>query len=108
MSDSSDYSEKRAFFDRVLTVYGRNPVLETLQNETLVGHALQLAENKREGGIVGEIIKSAQRLGVPIKIHSRGELARISKNGKQDQGVAVDVLCPSFRQLDDFLAEPAA
>jgi 23S rRNA (guanosine2251-2'-O)-methyltransferase len=108
MSDSSDYSEKRAFFDRVLTVYGRNPVLETLQNETLVCHALHLAENNREGGIVGEIIKSAKRLGVPIKIHSRGELARISKNGKQDQGVAVDVLCPSFRQLDDFLAEPAA
>jgi 23S rRNA (guanosine2251-2'-O)-methyltransferase len=106
MAESTAYTEKRAFFDRVLTVYGRNPVLEILQNETLVCHALHLAENNREGGIIGEIIKCATRLGVPTKIHSREELARISKNGRQDQGVAVDVLCPSFRQLGDFLAEP--
>jgi 23S rRNA (guanosine2251-2'-O)-methyltransferase len=105
MPESPEYTEKRAFFDRVLTVYGRNPVLETLQNETLVCHALHLAESNREGGIVGEITKCAQRMGVPIKIHSREALARISKNGKQDQGVAVDVLCPSFRSLDDFLAK---
>lgn len=108
MTESSDYTEKRAFFDRVLTVYGRNPVLETLQNETLACHALHLAESNREAGIVAQIRQCAQRLGVPIKIHSREELARISKNGKQDQGVAVDVLCPSFRNLDDFLAAPSA
>ena len=41
---------------------------------------------------------------MPIKLHSREELARISKNGKQDQGVAVDVMCPSFRSLEDYLA----
>jgi len=105
MPESSDYTEKRAFFDRVLTVYGRNPVLETLQNENLVCHALHMAESNREGGIIVEITKCAQRLGVPIKRHSREALARISKNGKQDQGVAVDVLCPAFRSLDDFLAE---
>jgi 23S rRNA (guanosine2251-2'-O)-methyltransferase len=107
MPESPDYTEKRAFFDRVLTVYGRNPVLETLQNETLVCHAVHLAESNRQGGIIGEITKYAQRLGVPIKIHSREALARISKNGKQDQGVAVDVLCPTFRSLDDLLAERA-
>jgi 23S rRNA (guanosine2251-2'-O)-methyltransferase len=108
MSESPDYTEKKAFFDRVLTVYGRNPVLETLLNETLVCHALHLAESNRDAGIIGEIKKCAQRLGVPIKFHSREELARISKNGKQDQGVALDVLCPKFRRLDDFLVEPAA
>jgi 23S rRNA (guanosine2251-2'-O)-methyltransferase len=108
MSESPDYTEKKAFFDRVLTVYGRNPVLETLQNDTLVCHALHLAESNRDAGIIGEIKKCAQRLGVPIKFHSREALARISKNGKQDQGVALDVLCPKFRQLDDFLVEPTA
>lgn len=105
MPESPDYTEKRAFFDRVLTVYGRNSVLETLQNKNLVCHALHMAESNRDGGIIGEITKCAQRLGVPIKLHSREALARISKNGKQDQGVAVDVLCPAFRSLDDFLAE---
>lgn len=105
MPDSSEYADKKSFFDRVLTVYGRKPVLETLQNKTLVCHALHLAHSNRDAGIVGEIKQLAERLGVPIKIHSRDELARISKNGKQDQGVAVDVLCPSFRSLDDFLTE---
>tara|TARA_B110000503_G_scaffold21110_1_gene32025 strand:+ start:27091 stop:27867 length:777 start_codon:yes stop_codon:yes gene_type:complete len=105
MTESSDYSEKKSFFDKVLTVYGRKAVLETLQNETLVCHALHLAHSNREAGIVADIRQRAQLLGIPVKIHSREELARISKSGKQDQGVAVDVLCPSFSNLEDFLAK---
>ena len=106
MPEPNDYNEKKAFFDKVLTVYGRKSVLETLQNETLVCHAVHLAQSNREAGIIGEIRQCAQRLGVPVKEHSREALARISKNGKQDQGVAVDVVCPSFRNLEAFLAEP--
>jgi 23S rRNA (guanosine2251-2'-O)-methyltransferase len=105
MSASPEYSEKKAFYDSVLTVYGRKPVLETLQNEALECHAVHLAESNREAGIVADIRQLAERRGVPVKVHSREALARISKNGKQDQGVAVDVLCPSFRGLDDFLAQ---
>lgn len=105
MSDHPDYQEKKSFFDRVLTVYGRKAVLETLQDKTLECHALHLAQSNREGGIVSEIRQRAQSLGVPIKEHTREALARISKNGKQDQGVAVDVLCPSFRNLENYLAE---
>jgi 23S rRNA (guanosine2251-2'-O)-methyltransferase len=107
MPASSDYREKKSFFDRVLTVYGRKPVLETLENKTLVCHALHLAHSNREAGIVTDIKHRAEALGVPVKFHSREELARISKNGKQDQGVAVDVLCPSFRGLADFLEQPS-
>jgi 23S rRNA (guanosine2251-2'-O)-methyltransferase len=105
MPDRSDYLEKKSVFDRVLTVYGRKPVLETLQDETLVCHAVHLAHSNREAGIIADIRQCAQKLGVPVKLHSREELARISKNGKQDQGVAVDVVCPSFRSLEDYLAE---
>lgn len=105
MPESPDYLEKKAFFDRVLTVYGRKPVLETLQDATLQCHALHLAHSNQEAGIVRDIRREAQRHGVPIKLHSREELARISRNGKQDQGVAVDVLCPAFRSLDDYLAQ---
>ncbi len=105
MTESSDYSEKKSFFDKVLTVYGRKAVLETLQNKTLVCHALHLAHSNREAGIVADIRQRAQLLGIPVKTHSREELARISKSGKQDQGVAVDVLCPSFSNLGDFLAK---
>ena len=61
---------------------------------TLRCHALHLADNNREGGIVAEMTAQAARRGVAVLRHSRAELARISKNGKQDQGVAVDVACP--------------
>jgi 23S rRNA (guanosine2251-2'-O)-methyltransferase len=105
MSKQSDYNAKKSFLDSVLTVYGRKPVLESLQDETLSCHAVHLAHTNRDDGIVAEIRRRAQSLGVPIKLHSREELARISKNGKQDQGVAVDILCPSFRRLADYLAE---
>lgn len=108
MTESPDYREKRAFFDRVLTVYGRKPVLETLQDDTLQCHALHLAHSNREAGIVQDIRREAQRLGIPVKLHSREELARISRNGRQDQGVAVDVLCPSFQSLDEYIAQPTA
>lgn len=106
MPDQPEYREKKSFFDRMLTVYGRKPVLETLQNDSLVCHALHLAQSNREAGIIAEIRQRAEILGVPIKLHSREELARISRNGKQDQGVAVDVMCPAFRSLEDYLAQP--
>jgi 23S rRNA (guanosine2251-2'-O)-methyltransferase len=104
MTESSEYHEKKTFFDRVLTVYGRKPVLETLLDVSLQCHAVHLARSNREAPIVQQIRIAAERLGIPIKLHSREELARISRNGKQDQGVAVDVLCPHFRNLDDYLA----
>ena len=106
MPDQAHYADKKSFFDRMLTIYGRKPVLETLQDRSLACHALHLAESNREAGIVADIRQQAQKNGVPIKIHSREALARISKNGKQDQGVALDVLCPSFQQLPHYLSEP--
>lgn len=104
MPDSDSYNEKKARFSKMLTVYGRKAALETLQNNSLQCHALHLADNNRGGGIIAELCAAAQRRGVPVKHHSRAELARISKNGKQDQGVAVDVLCPSFEGIDSYLA----
>jgi len=105
---SPGYAAKKAFFDRVLTLYGRKPVLEALQDKTLQCHRLHLAESNRQGGIIGELLAAAQRRSVPVSYHSREALARLSKNGKQDQGVALDVLCPEFRGLDDYLAELAS
>jgi 23S rRNA (guanosine2251-2'-O)-methyltransferase len=105
MPEPSDYAQKKSFFDKVITVYGRKPVLETLQNDALDCHAVHLAHSNREAGIIADIKQRARQRGVPVKTHSREELSRISKNGRQDQGVAVDVICPDFRDLDTFLAE---
>ncbi|MDH4040110.1 MAG: RNA methyltransferase [Gammaproteobacteria bacterium] len=103
MTDSALYTRKKARFSRMLTVYGRKPALEALRDESLGCHALHLADNNREGGIIAELTAEAARRGVEVIHHSRAELARISKNGKQDQGVAVDIACPGFRTLEDFL-----
>jgi 23S rRNA (guanosine2251-2'-O)-methyltransferase len=103
VTDSDGYREKKAFFSRMLTIYGRKPALEALRNPALPCHALHLADNNREGGIVAELLQQAAQRGVPVRHHSRAELARISRNGKQDQGVALDVACPAFNSLEDFL-----
>ena len=97
------YAEKKAFFSRVLTVYGRKPALEALQDPRLQCHALHLARSNREPGIIAQIRQQASARSVPVKLHNRDELARISKNGKQDQGVAVDIICPGFDTLDNYL-----
>jgi 23S rRNA (guanosine2251-2'-O)-methyltransferase len=102
MSDN-DYQQKKAFYDRVLTVYGRKPALEALRDQSLDCHALHLASSNREGGIVAELLSVAAQRGVPVQRHSREQLSRISKNGKQDQGVALDIVCPAFQSLQQYL-----
>jgi 23S rRNA (guanosine2251-2'-O)-methyltransferase len=104
MTDSEGgYRARRAFFDRMLTVYGRKAVLEALQDDALPCHALHLADSNRDEGIISELLALAARRGIPVRRHSRAELARISRNGRQDQGVAADILCPAFSSLEDLL-----
>ncbi|QIB67340.1 TrmH family RNA methyltransferase [Kineobactrum salinum] len=105
MPDRPAYAERKAFFKRMLTVYGRKPVLEALQDRSLNCHALHLADSNREGGVLADIVRLAQQRAVPVHHHSRVELARISRNGRQDQGVAADILCPGFRSLEDYLGQ---
>ena len=44
------YDEKKKFFDSLLTVYGRNTVLEALQETDLPVYRLHLARSNRSGG----------------------------------------------------------
>ena len=103
--DSNSYRAKKAFYDRVLTVYGRKPVLEALRDTRLQCHTLHLASSNRSGGIIAELTAVAGERDIPIREHSREALSRISKNGKQDQGVALDILCPAFRSLQTYLGQ---
>ncbi len=105
--DSASYKSKKAFYDRVLTVYGRKPALEALRDKDLQCHTLHLANSNRSGGIVTELTEAARARDVPVREHSREALSRISKNGKQDQGVALDILCPAFRSLQTYLEQLA-
>ena len=103
MNDSDEYLEKKRFFNQLLTVYGRKPVLEALQESSTQVHRLHLAQSNRPGGIVADIIALAESKGAEIVHHDRQSLSRISRNSKQDQGVAVDLLCSGYQDYQDFL-----
>jgi 23S rRNA (guanosine2251-2'-O)-methyltransferase len=73
-----------------LTLYGRKPALEALANRALEIAQLHLADSNRPGGIIAQIIAQAESRNIPIQYHEKQALSRISKNGRQDQGVALD------------------
>ncbi len=100
MNDSEAYQKKKSFFDSVITLYGRNVVDEVLSDESIGIHALHLAESNKKEGIVAQIETKAQARGIPVRIHSKAALSRISKNAKQDQGVAVDIVTPTYQSAD--------
>lgn len=107
-ADSTDYREKKAFFGGLLTIYGRKPVLEALQDFELPIHCLHLADSNKPGGILRDIEELAAKRRVPVKHHGKLELSRISKNSREDQGVAIDLQLPRYQRLEEFLRDSAA
>lgn len=107
-SDSDEYKNKKAFFNSLLTVYGRKPVLEALQANAIQPIRLHLSQRNRSASIIDQIIELAAGMGTEVCYHSPEALARISKNARQDQGVALDLRCPNFQSLEEFLEAPRA
>lgn len=103
MNDSVEYLEKKAFFERLITVYGRNVVLETLRDRSLTIHKLHLSKSNKEEGAIKEILSLAKDRGIDVRMHSKEQLSRISKNAKQDQGVAADIIAPNYLSADAIL-----
>lgn len=97
------YRQRKAGFDRSLTVYGRKTVLEALQCPDVRCERLHLAHSNRPAPILDEILRLATAHGAEIRHHGREELARISRNAREDQGVAADVHTPGYRLLEDLL-----
>jgi 23S rRNA (guanosine2251-2'-O)-methyltransferase len=101
--DSPDYLKKKALFNQLLTVYGRKPVLEALHDKALPCFRLHLAESNKSSTIIREMEQLAQQRQIEIIYHDRQALSRISKNGKQDQGVCLDIHCHSHQHYQQFL-----
>lgn len=101
--DSPEYLAKKQFFQRMLTVYGRNPVTEALLSKDIKPYRLHLAESNKPAPALQDIERRAREKGAEVQYHSREALARISKNARQDQGVALDVECEGFAAAKDFL-----
>ncbi|MFD1216189.1 TrmH family RNA methyltransferase [Microbulbifer celer] len=105
MIDSPEYLKKRAFFDSLLTIYGRKPVLEALEDPDLPVHKLHLAESNRKDALISRIEALAKERALEIAWWDRKGLSRISKNTRQDQGVALDLALPKYGRAETYLQE---
>lgn len=105
MQDSTTYQTRKKFFDRLLTIYGRKPCLEAVSDEHVEIFRVHLADSNKPANILNEIVTLAQGRGAEVLYHDKRELSRISKNGKQDQGVAVDLVLKGFVEFDDYLQQ---
>ena len=91
--------------DRFVTVYGRNPVIEVLDDDSLTVDKVVLADGAHGHG-VGEILGLAKDRGVPVQRASAERVKKLAGNGRQDQGVFADVVAPKMRPLVDALDDP--
>jgi len=101
--DSSEYLAKKSFFEKVITIYGRNAVLEALEDEGISIHKLHLSDSNRAGSDVDKMTRLAKQREIEIRYHDKKALSRISKNAKQDQGVALDIVLEKALSEDEFL-----
>ncbi|MBA1432740.1 MAG: 23S rRNA (guanosine(2251)-2'-O)-methyltransferase RlmB [Epsilonproteobacteria bacterium] len=94
--DSKEYQKKKAFFEKVITLYGRNVVVEILQDKNIEIHKLHMANSNKPDGAIKKILLLAKERGIEITRHDKNALSRISKNAKQDQGVAIDIVSKTY------------
>ena len=100
------YAERQQFFKQLLTVFGRKTVLEALQETAIPAYRLHLASSNRSDATMKKIMALAEAREIEIHHHSRQELSRISRNQRQDQGVALDLQCPNYGDYHSLIAQP--
>lgn len=101
--DSQEYLAKKTFFDKIITIYGRNAVLEALEDDGIIIHKLHFAESNKSAEQLTQMIKLAEKRDIEIAYHDKKVLSRISKNAKQDQGVALDIVLEQALNEEEFL-----
>ncbi len=87
--------------DTFITIYGRMPVLEVLQDDSLQVDKLIVADNAH-GDNLDRILSLARRRGVPVRTAPPHRVKLLAGNGKQDQGILADVVAPQMRTIGEF------
>lgn len=100
--DSQEYKNKKAFFEKVITLYGRNVIIEVLQDSTIEVHKLHMANSNKTDGAIKTIMALAKTRKIDITYHEKNSLSRISKNAKQDQGVAIDIIAKTYLNANEL------
>ena len=103
MQDSQAYKDKKAFFEKIITLYGRNVLVEILQDETIAIHKVHMADSNKEDGAIQTILSLAKKRNIEVFYHKKAALSRISKNAKQDQGVAIDIIAQGYKNAQEIL-----
>ena len=103
--DSVEYLAKKAFFDKVLTIYGRNAVMEALEDKTIIIHKLHFSKSNKDAHQLEKMKEIAKQREIEVKYHDKQSLSRISKNAKQDQGVALDIVLEHFGDESNFISK---
>src|SRR4051794_29292400 len=100
-------AEPRSPKDTFITVYGRMPVLEVLQDDSLTVDKVLVAEGSH-GDSLDRIRTLARRRGVDLRTATAHRVKVLAGNGKHDQGVLADVVAPRMALVEDFVQRPAA
>lgn len=103
--DSPEYLAKKAKFEKLITIYGRNAVLEALEDPNAIAVSLHLSESNLDDENLDKMKALAKKQNAEIKMHNKAALSRISKNAKQDQGVALDIESPNYQSARSYLDE---
>lgn len=88
--------------DTFITVYGRKPVLEALDDAALRVDKVILAEEVR-GASARQILDAARDRGVPVQRATAHRVKVLAGNGRHDQGVLADVVAPRMAPVGEFL-----
>lgn len=100
---SSTFNQAITTAEKRITLYGRNTTLEVLNNPKLTVYRVHLASSNRSSQVIADIKSLCQRRDIPIKMHTKQALSRISRNSRQDQGVAIDIAAPHQAELNTYL-----
>lgn len=107
MSDSQEYKNKKLFFEKIITLYGRNVVVEVLEDPSVAVYKLHMASSNKTDGAINAILSLAKKRDLEVTYHEKSALSRISKNAKQDQGVAIDIIARTYQNAREIEKLPA-
>jgi len=105
IEDSAEYLAKKSFFAKIITIYGRNAVLEVLEDKSITIYKLHLSDSNKSVAQLDKMLSLAKNRAIEIAYHDKKGLSRISKNSKQDQGVALDIILEHAMSDDEFLTK---
>jgi len=84
-------------------LYGRNAVREALRAQRRTLQRLMVSSGAQEAGTLGEVVKLAEKAGVPVERVDRHELDRQLREANH-QGVALECGDYPYVELEDCLA----